>query len=109
MHSESYAVTCDASRPNGPGGCGASGRYFPTYDKAASAWNRRAALDAQKAEPLHIGACITDGKLHATVMRREANGHVTVMATAELDAASLAKHDGTSQMQYATPPTESDK
>ncbi len=23
MHTESYAVTCDASKPDGPGGCGA--------------------------------------------------------------------------------------
>ena len=42
MHSESWAVLCDASRPGGPGGCGASGGFFPSEDAAVAAWNRRA-------------------------------------------------------------------
>lgn len=41
-HSDSWAVICDASRPNGPGGCGASGGFFPSEDEAVAAWNRRA-------------------------------------------------------------------
>lgn len=50
---------------------------------------------------MHIGACITDGVLHATVMRREANGHVTILATAEMDAASLVGHDVIAKMLTA--------
>jgi hypothetical protein len=56
------------------------------------------------ADRLHIGACITDGKLHATVMRREPNGYVTVLATAEMDAASLHDRDCLTQMLAARPP-----
>jgi hypothetical protein len=41
-HSDSWAVMCDASRPNGPGGCGASGGFFPSEAEAVAAWNRRA-------------------------------------------------------------------
>jgi hypothetical protein len=41
-HSPSWAVICDASKPLGPGGCGASGGFFPTEDDAIAAWNRRA-------------------------------------------------------------------
>ncbi len=41
-HSDSWAVICDASRPNGPGGCGASGGFFPSEEEAMTAWNRRA-------------------------------------------------------------------
>lgn len=40
-HDESYAVVCDASQPNGPGGCGASGGFQPTKKAAWVAWNRR--------------------------------------------------------------------
>ena len=40
-HSESYAVACDASRPDGPGGCGATGGYFMAEAEAVAAWNRR--------------------------------------------------------------------
>lgn len=42
MHTETYAVVCDASKPDGPGGCGASGGYKLTEDEAIAAWNRRA-------------------------------------------------------------------
>ena len=45
MHTESYAVTCNASKPDGPGGCGASGGYFPSEDEAIAAWNRRAEVE----------------------------------------------------------------
>jgi hypothetical protein len=41
--------------------------------------------------PLHLGVCIVAGKLHATVMRRESNGHVTVVATAEIDESMLRR------------------
>lgn len=44
QHSDSFAVICNASRPNGPGGCGASGGFFATKAEAIAAWNRRAAL-----------------------------------------------------------------
>lgn len=52
-----------------------------------------ATQQAQASEPLHLGACLTDGKLHATVMRREANGHATVVATAVIAESMLRKHD----------------
>jgi Lar family restriction alleviation protein len=42
-HSESYAVMCDASQPDGPGGCGASGGFKDSEVSAIDAWNRRAA------------------------------------------------------------------
>jgi hypothetical protein len=42
MHSDSWAVLCDAASPDGPGGCGASGGFFPTEAEAIAAWNRRA-------------------------------------------------------------------
>lgn len=59
---------------------------------------------APSQEPaLHIGACITDGVLHATVMRREANGHVTILAKAEMDAKSLLERDCLAEMSRATP------
>lgn len=43
-HSDSYAVVCDASRPDGPGGCGAQGGFKLTVTEAIENWNRRAAL-----------------------------------------------------------------
>lgn len=43
-HSDSYAVVCDASRPNGPGGCGAQGGFKLTVTEAVENWNRRAAI-----------------------------------------------------------------
>lgn len=52
MHSDSFGVLCDASRPGGPGGCGASGGFFPSEREAVDAWNRRAALAAAVAEPV---------------------------------------------------------
>lgn len=42
MHSESWCVVCDARRPEGPGGCGATGGFYPTAQEAIEAWNRRA-------------------------------------------------------------------
>ena len=55
-HSDSWAVMCDASRPDGPGGCGASGGFFPTEAEAVQAWNRRTALEAQAAEIARLTA-----------------------------------------------------
>lgn len=39
---ESFAAVCDASKPNGRGGCGASSGFKPTVHEAAAAWNLRA-------------------------------------------------------------------
>lgn len=55
-------------------------------------------------EPLHLGACLTDGKLYATVMRREANDHITVVATAEIAESMLRKHDAHVVMQPGRAP-----
>ena len=38
----SFAVFCDAQKPNGPGGCGASGGFFSSQIGAIAAWNQRA-------------------------------------------------------------------
>ena len=57
----------------------------------------------QPATPdLRIGVCITDGVLHATVMQHESNGAITVVATAEIDAASLHGRDCIGRMKPAT-------
>lgn len=39
-----YAVFCDASTELKLGGCGASGGFAPTPEKAAERWNRRNGL-----------------------------------------------------------------
>jgi len=43
MHSESFAVICSAAKPNGKGGCGATGGFMQTEVEAVNVWNRRAA------------------------------------------------------------------
>ena len=43
-HSDSWAVMCDAHRPGGPGGCGASGGFFGAEADAVAAWNKRAPI-----------------------------------------------------------------
>jgi len=50
-HSDSWAVLCNARKPRGPGGCGASGGFFATVAQAVSAWNTRyiAGTDAKPA------------------------------------------------------------
>lgn len=40
-HSDSFAVMCDASKPGGPGGCGASGGFAPSEAEAIARWDRR--------------------------------------------------------------------
>jgi hypothetical protein len=64
----SYAVFCDAQRPRGPGGCGASGGFFPTEAEAIAAWNRRASPDEhllrQAAEALQHLLDDTQHKTH---------------------------------------------
>lgn len=47
QHSESFGVVCDASTPDGKGGCGATGGFKPTEEGAITAWNIRAALAQQ--------------------------------------------------------------
>ena len=44
QHSESFGVVCDASQPEGKGGCGAMGGFKPTEEEAIEAWNTRTAL-----------------------------------------------------------------
>lgn len=53
-HSESWAVICNTSRPDGPGGCGASGGFFPTAREAVEAWNRRASPATQELPPVQV-------------------------------------------------------
>ncbi len=40
-HTLYWAVMCDASKPGGKGGCGASGGFAPTKEVAAERWNTR--------------------------------------------------------------------
>lgn len=47
QHSESFGVVCDASTPDGKGGCGATGGFKPTEDEAIEAWNTRTTLAQQ--------------------------------------------------------------
>lgn len=42
--SESFGVVCDASQPEGKGGCGAMGGFKLTEEEAIEAWNTRTAL-----------------------------------------------------------------
>lgn len=44
---ETFAVFCDASKPHGPGGCGASGGFARTKTEAIERWDTRAQLSAQ--------------------------------------------------------------
>lgn len=53
---------------------------------------------------LHLGVCVTQEKLSATVMRYGPNGHVTVIAVAEMDLAPLVNHDHIITMIPAVPP-----
>ena len=48
QHSDSFGVVCDASSPDGKGGCGAMGGFKPTEDEAIEAWNTRSALSQQE-------------------------------------------------------------
>ncbi|MDB0544492.1 hypothetical protein LBW62_24970, partial [Ralstonia solanacearum] len=68
---------------------------------AAIAAARAAKLQAEPT-PLHLGACITDGKLYVTAMRYEDNRTLSVVATAELDVDALVKGDCHAVMTYAT-------
>ena len=47
QHSDSFGVVCDASTPDGKGGCGAMGGFKPTEEEAITAWNIRSALAQQ--------------------------------------------------------------
>lgn len=80
-------------------------RVWACVQNAKAAMKLLAATPAAPSQEtaLHIGACITDGVLHATVMRREANGHVTILATAEMDAKSLLEHDCVAKLSPAAP------
>ena len=81
-----------------------AGEIRAAIAEVAELRRERDALAARLAEPMVIGACITDGRLHATVMRREANWHVTVLATAEIDVDMLHKRDCLAQMVPAAEP-----
>lgn len=50
-NTDTRVVVCDASHPNGRGGCGASGGFSEDESVAISKWNRRA--------PPHDGGCIS--------------------------------------------------
>lgn len=49
-HSDSFAVICSAAKPDGKGGCGATGGFMQTEDAAISTWNTRAEQAPRPAE-----------------------------------------------------------
>lgn len=56
-NADSFAVVCDAEKPDGPGGCGGSGGFFPTEEAAIAAWNRRPAAPAATQPAPHLDIC----------------------------------------------------
>lgn len=68
---------------------------FNCYEAALAAWLERAkrANSRENSAPLHLGACITDGKLYVTAMQSGPSHTTTVVATAELDMDALSKGD----------------
>lgn len=97
------AGTCFVNRDNGEKVTYGSIRRNDLVQLIAAARQQPATAPAQE-PPLHIGACIVDGKLHATVMRNDGGGHITVLAVAEMEVASLVDHDCVAQMKQAGAP-----
>lgn len=62
QHTESYAGMCDAAKPDGPGGCGASGGYALTEAEAVEKWNLRTSPDMADARDaaLEQAACLVE-------------------------------------------------
>lgn len=48
--------------------------------------------------PIHIGACIVDGKLHITANHRDKHGNVFCLAMSEMKLDSLVNHDVIAEM-----------
>lgn len=91
-HSESYAVVCDAARPRGPGGCGASSGYTTEGEAQAIAkWNARAVLSAagigagQREAPRTLAA-MADATAHLSDPWCEAGQRETVAPAERLPA-----------------------
>lgn len=81
-NADSFAVVCDAEKPDGPGGCGGSGGFFPTEEAAIAAWNRRPAAPAAtqaQAEPV---LWVNAGTLELVRMA----GKATISASSEKNA-----------------------
>lgn len=85
----------------------AVGAIFSVLGNMRRAMERqeRASADAaiRLAPHLHIGACITDGQLHATVMHKAPDGPATVVAMAEMNVDALHKCDCIATMTPAPP------
>jgi hypothetical protein len=77
QHSESFGVVCDASTPDGKGGCGAMGGFKPTEDEAIEAWNTRTALEQHEADKsfqpdwTNYRQGVEDGKAEALAQQGE--------------------------------------
>lgn len=56
---DTFAVFCDASMPNGPGGCGASGGFARTEAEAIALWNRRA--EQPQPAPMQVDSTDAEG------------------------------------------------
>jgi hypothetical protein len=109
LDSDDYvAVFCDATKPNGLGGCGASAGFAATEYEAAELWNRRpapetegsrrgievSATNAQQAW-YHVGQlAITDPETPVQQAVQETYRRCTqkAEATRETEADPLAKH-----------------
>ena len=90
QHSESFGVVCDASMPDGKGGCGAMGGFKPTEDEAIEAWNTRTALAQQREQqPVCHGCGIPAGDVHMSTCKsgkwpsRVSNGDTAAPAPVE--------------------------
>ena len=94
QHSDSFAVICNASRPNGPGGCGASGGFFATKAEAIAAWNRRAALASRdEASQQPQGQAVSDGQI-IHCFQEDEDDHTDASAVHIGRRAILALRDG---------------
>ena len=109
QHSESFGVVCDASTPDGKGGCGAMGGFKPTEDEAIEAWNTRTALAQQgEQQPVCHGCGIPAGDVHMSTCKsgkwpsRVSNGDTAAPAPAcQVDRLQVLVEQGKEAQELA--------
>jgi len=103
MHTESYSVVCDSSKPDGPGGCGASGGYFPSEHEAVAAWNRRAEVGrlAAQSAPTEIHADTPRHELLPRLRRLASDfqSHPLSRSISECEEAGIAMAEAAKQIE----------
>ena len=82
----------------------ASGQHHPLCVLASASQPQGEQEPLLDDRQLHIGACITEGRLYANVMRIEPNESVTVIAMASMDASYLTNRDCIARMLPAQQP-----